>query len=228
MRLFDEIERAEPRSKRENEPLFGYYNSSARPCVAALRDQLESWFHRYPEMAKTDLRARFRSRITAQHQGAFFGLYLHELLCLMGFELSIHPDLESTVPTHPDFILSRDGQQLFYLEATLALSSQDEAAKESMIAQVYDTLNKMHSPNFFVAIQVQGTPKTPPPGKRLRHQLEQWLATLDPDDLRHKLETEGFDGLPSFEWAYEGWNLSFLPIAKSPNLRGKSGVRPIG
>lgn len=228
MPLFDDTDRTEQRSKRENESLFGYYNSSARRCVAALRDLLESWFQGYPETAKPDLQARFRSPIAAQHQGAFFELYLHELLSSMGFALTVHPDLENTAPTHPDFVLSRDGQEQFYLEATSVLPSEYEVAKERMIAEVYDTLNKMRSPNFFVAIRVQGTPTTAPRGRELRDKLERWLATLNPDELGRKLETEGFDGLPSFEWTHEGLNLSFLPIAKSPGLRGKPGVRPIG
>ena len=228
MKLFDDITRTEQRPKRENEAVFAYCNISARRAVIAFRDLVEAWFQRYPQEVRKDLRARFRSPIDAQHRGAFFELYLHELLCSMGFECAIHPNMDRGTRTHPDFLISRNGQPCFYLEATSALPSQDETAKERMIAQLYDSLNKTESPNFFVAVELNGTPTTSPPGKRLRQELERWLSTLDPDDLRHRLETGGFDNLPSFEWSYQDWSISFLPIAKSSALRGKPGVRPIG
>lgn len=228
MKLFDDITRTERRPKRENEPAFAYCNISARRAVTAFRDLVETWFQRYPQEGRKDLRARFRSTIDAQHRAAFFELYLHELLFSMGFECDIHPNLADGTLAHPDFIVSRNGQPCFYLEATSALPSQDETAKERMIAQLYDSLNKMESPNFFVAVEMNGTPTSSPPGKRLRRELKQWLSTLNPDDLRHKLEVGGFDNLPSFEWSYNDWSISFLPIAKSPALRGKPGVRPIG
>src|SRR5262249_52731893 len=105
MQLFDEVNRVDQRSKRENEPLFDYYNCSGRRSVGALRELLESWFQRYPQTARKDLRARFRSRIDAQHQAAFFELYLHEFLRAMGFEIYVHPELCENTPTHPDFVV---------------------------------------------------------------------------------------------------------------------------
>jgi hypothetical protein len=146
----------------------------------------------------------------------------------MAFEVMLHPELDNTSSSRPDFVVSRDGERLFYLEATLASPPQDLAAKERMVAQVYDTLNRMHSPNFFVAIRLDGLPETPPPGKRLSKDLEQWLTTLDPDELGNTLEDKGLDCLPSFEWSYEDWHISVLPIPKSSALRNSAGVRPIG
>jgi hypothetical protein len=54
------------------------------------------------------------------------------------------------------------------------------------------------------------------------------LRSLDPDVLGDALCGEGFDALPAFDWSHDGWELSFLPVAKSPRLRGTPGVRPIG
>jgi len=42
--LFDTIERVEGRPKREREPIFDYYNSSARRPIAVLRELLQTWF----------------------------------------------------------------------------------------------------------------------------------------------------------------------------------------
>jgi hypothetical protein len=228
MTLFDDITCLDQRPARENEPLFDYYNTSDRPSVAGIRTILETWFQRMPESGKTELRARFRSHTGSQHQSAFFELYLHELLCGMGFTATLHPNVPGNVRTHPDFLVLQDDMPCCYLEATLAVPSGNETAENARIAQVYDTLNAMESPNFFLAIRLRGAPATPPPAARLRRDLAQWLSGLDPDVLGQTLETLGLDGLPSYEWSHDGWDLSFLPIAKPPSLRGQQGIRPIG
>ena len=62
--LFDEIERAEQRPKHGREPIFDYYNLSARRPIAALREILQTWFDSYPALGKKDIQARFRSSIS--------------------------------------------------------------------------------------------------------------------------------------------------------------------
>lgn len=228
MRLFDDISPSERRFKKYNEPLFDYYNTSGRPSVAALRDLLESWFEQYPDPWKPELRERFRSRTDSQHQSAFFELYLHRLLRCMGFDLDRHPDVSGSTGAHPDYLVRKGNEKFFYLEGTLALPSQDESAENARVTQVYDTLNEMESPNFFLAVRVSGGPATPPPGARLRRELEKWLSTLNPDVLGSVLALEGFDGLPCFEWSHEEWDVSFFPVAKSLGIRGHGGIRPIG
>lgn len=228
MALFDVVTRSDRRLPRDNEPLFNYLNTSGRSSVDGIRTTLEAWFQRIPEAGKTDLRARFRSPTDSQHQSAFFEIYLHHLLCCMGFSAIPHPNVSGEVGTHPDFVVLKGDKRCFYLEATLALPSGNESAENIRIAQVYDTLNAMESPNFFLAIRLRGAPATPPPGARLRHVLERWLSDLDPDVLRQKFDAVGLDGLPAKEWSHDGWDLSFFPIAKPPSLRGQQGIRPIG
>lgn len=228
MRMFDDITRTELRPSRENEPTFEYCNISARRPIAAFRDIIEVWFQRYPTGEKAELRSRFRSRNDAQHHSAFFELYLHELLLSMGFDLSLHPDMNGNTATHPDFLVSQNGQPCFYLEATLVLQPEDDAAKERMIAQVYDSINRIESTNFFISIQLNGTPTKSLASKPLRKALERWLATLDPDSVEQTQTINDLDELPTFDWEHEDWSISFRAIAKSPELRGKPGVRPIG
>ena len=151
--LFDDKSRADRRPSRRNEPIFDYLNDSARRPVASIREILEAWFRHYQDSAKRDLRGRFRSEIASDHLGALFELYLHELLCSMGFEVRVHPDLPGARQTHPDFLASIDGRPCFYLEATLAGPSRENLGEQARINQVYDTLNDMHSPNFFLAIR---------------------------------------------------------------------------
>lgn len=228
MTLFDDVHQRDVRPKRNSESTFEYLNQSGRPPYAVMRGLLEQWYSRIPDTAKTDLRARFRSSTDSQHQGAFFELYIHELLTCCGLRLEVHPEVPGTAK-HPDYVAMRQGERQFYVEATLALPSREEEAADKRAARVYDALNdKVESPNFFLAIRIRGAPSTPPPGRKLAKALTGWLRTMDPDVLGEVLRTEGFDGLPSFDWSHDDWELSFLPVAKSPALRGAPGVRPIG
>src|SRR5215831_4383307 len=120
MALFDDIERIETRPRRQNESGFDYMNISVRPGVAAIRELLDRWFERLPVEAQADVRARFRSPDSAQHESAFFELYWHELLRRSGYEVQIHP----TVPnahSNPDFLAFRNGAGSFYVEGTLTM-----------------------------------------------------------------------------------------------------------
>ncbi len=227
MTLFDQMERTDAAPKGQAESLFPYYNRSARPKVGVLRELAETWFLRLPDVAKGPLRRDFRSTRDSQHRAAFFELYLHELLTGIGFQCEPHP----TVPgerTHPDFLLHRSDERHLYLEATLALHSENEAAEEARMAQVYDTLNRMPPCDFFLLLRLRGAPETPPPGARLRRDVHAWLARLDADALAAQLVRGGLGALPSFEWSHAGWEVSLVPIPKSPALRGQPGVRPIG
>lgn len=103
--LFDEIERAETRVKRENESTFSYLNLSARAPMTAARQVFEVWFADYPDSGKSDLRARFRSPIDSQFKSAFWELYLHELFSRLGFRLEPHPDVDAS-SNHPSVMLA--------------------------------------------------------------------------------------------------------------------------
>lgn len=228
MTLFDDVDRRDIRPKRHGESTFDYLNQSGRPPYTVMRALLEQWFSRIPDAANTDLRARFRSSTDSQHQGAFFELYLHELLTCCGLRMEVHPAVQGSA-RHPDYVTLRQGERQFYVEATLALPSREEEAADARAARVYDAINKhLKSPNFFLAIRIRGAPSTPPPGRKLAEALTAWLRKLDPDVLGEVLRSEGFDGLPSFDWSHDDWELSFLPVAKSPDLRGAPDVRPIG
>ena len=225
MTLFDSnIETIGDRAKGYAEPVFEYYNRSTRKDVVRVKQVLEDWFARFPK--DTDLRQRFRSRIGRQHQGAFFELYLHELLTRLGYTVDAHPQVDE--PTHPDFLASRNGDRQFYLEATIAAESDEEAGQQKLIDQAYDTLNRMRTPNFLLALRVQGAPQTAPRGRKLRERLERWLATLEWASVKEAWDKDGFEGLPIFPWEHDGWSLLIQPIPKAQEHRGSDDIRPIG
>jgi hypothetical protein len=228
MTLFDPGNRSDTRMKGYNEPEFAYLNQSARPSVIALRALLEEWFQYFPADSQLDLCSRFRSADDNQHASAFFELYMHELLRSLGYDVVAHPILPG-VSTHPDFLARHENGCQFYLEVTVAgIPSKAEQGADSRIAQVYDALNQMDSPDFFLHLSVQGAPSTPPPGARLRSDLTKWLRTLKVSEIDRAGRVGEFHAVPKYRWEHEGWEVIFMPIAKSPAARGKPGIRPIG
>ena len=93
---------------------------------------------------------------------------------------------------------------------------------------VYDVLDQMESPNFFIGISFRGAPATPPPASRIRTFLSQRLAGLDPDEIGAMMRRGGLEAVPHWLLEYEGWRLDFFPIPKSQEARGRPGIRPIG
>lgn len=222
MKLFDDIIRTDQQSKRKNESIFDYMNNSGRASVAGVRALLEAWFERFPDNAQ--FRGRFRSRIDFQHQGAFFELYLHEMLLSMGFELVLEPEMAGEATTHPDFKVLLDGQPRFYLEAILAAGSEAEAAEDARMSAVFNVINCMNSPNFILSVYHSGVPASSPPARRLCQELERWLSSLDPDEHARIAEQAGVDQLPIREWQHEDWKLTFRAFPKSLEYRGQPGA----
>lgn len=226
MRVFDEFSRTREDYPGCNEGHFNYLNESARPEAARIRTMLDGWFARFPETAKSDVVARLRSRDNRQHQSAFFELYLHELFVRLGYALQVHPDIDGAT-THPDFLVTRSGEPAFYLEATVPFPPEAEVGEQARVDRLYETLERMESPNLFVAVHdVRGGPASAAPGARLRRGLERWLAGLDPDEVFAQVEAGA--PYPSYGWEQPGWELAFEALPKSAALRGRPGVRPIG
>lgn len=220
--IFDDLERSDRRPKNYSESEYSYINRSGRPPLSRVRELLESWYSHYPKKHIKDLKARFTSSDDTQHKGAFFELYLHNLLLHFGLHVTIHPKLEGK-STHPDFLASsKKNIPLFILEATIATKPHDEFAAEKRINIVYDSIDRLDSPNFFLGVRIQGKPDTPPPGKKWKIMLAHWLLTLNPDAVLKKKEH-----FPEKTLTHDGWIVTFEAIPKGSRSRGKPGIRPI-
>jgi hypothetical protein len=229
--LFDTIVRNDTSPAPNAEPEFGYLNRSARPAASTIRDILELWFSHYPPVAHEDLRQRFRSPIDVQHRAAFFELFLHEVLFRLGYEMELHPKLRDDADKRPDFVITSPYRSRFYLEAILATEeSIAETGAQARMKSVLDAINNtLDSPNFFINMKQRGTPRTQPSVKKIVTFLEEQLRKIDPDEMVELLAQAGtFQALPHWRYEHEGWEIEFFPIPKSPQARGKSGVRPIG
>jgi len=225
VQLFDSIPRVEFRPMWYNESQFKYHNISARPPICAIRALLENWFERFPAEAKGDLRGRFRWRINSEHRSAFFELYVHEMLHRMGYQAVAHPPVDG-VRTHPDFLVMRDSQPKFYMEVTATYSPNEEQAAEARTADMYDKVNDLDSPNFFLGIQSIGAPSESLPKRDLNRKLQAWLGTLDPDAVA--AECSLGKAYPSVELPFDGCRVTFEAIPKGTENRGRQGIRTLG
>jgi hypothetical protein len=95
---------------------------------------------------------------------------------------------------------------------------------------LYDQINKLDSPDCFIEIAVRVVGRNALSGRRVRAFLRERLESVDADSLASLVrENNGYLKLPKWDYNDEGgWRINFRPIPKSPDLRGKPGVRPLG
>lgn len=225
--LFDSQARKFFGPATHGETHFSYLNRSARDEATRVRNLLERWFQEYPQACRRDLSSRFRARDEHHQLAAFFELYLYALLRGCSYSPQVHPDLPGERETSPDF-LAEGKSKPFFLEATLISNSQTEAGQLALLNRLYDALNQLDSPDFFLHIKLSGKANSDPPGRKLRKAVRDFLEQQDPDECSRIIQERGLSALPAEEYEHDGLVVRFVPVPKSPGLRGKSGVRPIG
>ena len=226
-KLFDDLFRTHDLPAGYNESGFDYLNRSAKSPIRKIRDLLEDWFSRYPSTDQFELRQRFRSRDEYNHSSAFFELWLHELLVRLGCTAKVHPPIPGT-NRRPDFLVKSLQKYDFYLEAIhVTGASGDDSRAQARLNVLYDSLNYLNSPNFFINLDVNGTPNTPVPARDIRFFLERELAQLKPELIDRFLHLRRFDLIPQWRFEHEGLRIKCWPTPKPIELRGVAGVRTV-
>lgn len=224
MTIFSLTTRTDPSPASHGDSHFQFLDRVSGPYWDQVRDLIEDWFSRLCPDAQADVQGRLRSTDDRQSKGAFFELYLHECLLRMGYSVTCHPELAGT-SRRPDFLAEKDGRSI-YVEARSASPSNVTVRKSALVNEVYKSLDKLDSPNFFLWIDVATQGDAPLGVRSLRGCLERWLAELDPDDST--IVGKRRDDLPGFPYEDAGWKIDFRAIPKSPEARGRKGVRPLG
>ncbi len=224
MTVFSAITRTNPSPASHGDSQFQFLDRVSGPYWDQVRDLIEDWFARLSHDAQADVRGRLQSKDDRQSKGAFFELYLHECLFRMGYTVTCHPEVDGT-NRRPDFLAEKEGR-VIYFEARSASSSDEAVGRSARVNAVYESLDKLDSPNFFLWIDVAEQGDGPLRVRSLRGFLEKWLAGLDPDD--HSLVGKRRDDLPSLTHADAGWKIDFYAVPKPPQERGREGVRPLG
>ena len=215
MNLFDDIKREPATSMSNRYSAFVALNQDGSPGAQDLRDNLESWFWKFPSDSKDDLRGRFRSDLPDSHGGAFFELFLHELLINLGFTIKAHPALPNS--THkPDFLVC-DGSQCFYLEAATTGKRSGPFTSTNLEEEVIEALRTLTSSNFNLLIEMTGnlseSIKKPPLLSKFNELLSQGH---DPDEVKATVDADGVDAAPSAQYETDGWGIQawLSPISR--------------
>lgn len=220
--LFDEVDRTDVTHSSHQESSFEFLNRIAGGYWDQPRSLMQEWLNRInSDSDYTDLRQRFRSRDDEQFRSAFLELYLHESLLRAGFAVTIHPSIEGTTP-RPDFLVERDDERI-YVEAIAPGTNPAAKAAAQRRAALFDTVNRLDDPNVMLWLDNLVEGANPPPAARLRADLGRWLAELDPD------AAWDVESAPSRQWQHDGWSVTFKPIPKNPEARGRrTNSRAIG
>ena len=217
MKLFDDIDREPATSMSNLYSAFVALNQDGSPGEQDRRDRLEGWFQKFPRDSQKDLRSRFRSDLHNAHEGAFFELFLHELLTNLGFKVEVHPTLPDS-EDHPDFLV-RDGRKWFYLEATIAGRRSGPFTLTNLEQEVIEELEKLTSPDFNLLIEITGELSQSIKKAPLRSKFKKLLLQgHDPDAVKATVDACGYDAAPSAECEYEtdGWRIQawLIPISR--------------
>lgn len=210
--VFEVVGRDNPLPALHSEPTFNFLNRVAGEYWEHVRRLVQGWADHLPLGDYLDVRNRLRSGDDGQFRSAFLELYLHESLLRAGYQVTIHPDLPHT-NRHPDFFVTGP-RGAFYLEAISPGSSAAAVKAGRRRAAFYDVLDRVKSPNFFLWIDDLHEGPRAAAVSRLKKELEQWLATLDPDGVW------SYDDGPSYTWEGDEWRARFRPIPIRAEKRG--------
>ncbi|MGH3849083.1 MAG: hypothetical protein ACRDRT_05175, partial [Pseudonocardiaceae bacterium] len=223
-RLFDDFSRTDDLPSGHAEREFSFLNRTSWPPFARVREEIERWFSEFPAESRPGLAARARGDDQAW-ASVFWELYLHNLLHRAGFSIQVEPELPG-VRTRVDFLVRRDGCSVA-VEATTVLGPRAENAALQRKNTVYDTIQRLSSPNFWLAVDVFEEGPSDLAVGRHRAAVESWLEALDPDTVEGRLAESGDESLPRHSISSGGWTVELAAWPRAREDRGEPH-RPLG
>lgn len=170
-KIFEDKERTDLKFANHLDDLFDFYDRSAKPQFAKVRDLINEWFIDYPQSEKSELKSRFKKAFSP----AFFELFIYQLFTRQGFNLTPHPQIQGTKKT-PDFLAVK-GELSFYIEAKEVTDISDtEAASNKNMNAIYDALAKLSIPGYWLTIEkLKIKSVQQPSGRKIIEHLERNL-----------------------------------------------------
>lgn len=206
-----------------NHNTYDYYDSSAREDISIIRNKLNDWFSHYPDKEKQELKSRFKKTFSS----AFYELFLFELFRLQGFKITIHPRLSNSDKC-PDFLISKNSTEIYIEAKEIRDKTSEEEAKENRINQIYDSLEKIKTKDFFLDIKELNLKSEKQPAiKKYIKSIEHQLNKFDPDDITQLIEENGFDESPLIQIDDEDVSIKLSIVPKDSSERGTYN-NPIG
>lgn len=212
IRLFDELKRTDDGPAKYSEPYFHYVNRTNRAHFRRARATLEKWFRAFAAENPNDtehLRKSFRSSRGQAHLSALTELYVHHMLMDHGFTTIVHPPLAGS-NVHPDFGVLRDDIPLCVIEVALVYGCERRAGKEKRDANIFDAVDAVNSPNFFVDVNIiQRSSKMQPRLSGITIFLQNRIDKCDYQQIQ-RLGRRSKD-YPAWEYEENGWLIRFKP-----------------
>ncbi len=219
--LFSPGERTDSSPARHTERTYAFLERCAKRGCQAIRSELERWFEHYPESQRGVLKRRLNAD---DFSSAFFELYLHELLRLLGLEPELEPNRGGK---RPDFVC-RIGRHQFALEASVVGGeSAQEQGRRAVLNVVFDAINDVPSLDYFfdlVECVLKGSEQ--PSLRSIKQFVAQQLEVADYATLA-VLGRSDIQAHPTWVFDDDKIRLVIRPIPKH-DARGELGVRPIG
>ena len=224
LHLFDTGPRTNRSPALHSEGHFEFLNRVDSVFFGRLRALLEEWYDRFPADGQAHVRGRIRSENDRDALSGFWELYLHEFLTRSALRVDYEPEAEAH-SKRTDF--SVVNSEHFFLEAAAIGPSDEQVAQARRERRVYDAINELESPDFFLWVDAESGGAANPPGRRLRAGLRAWLQGLNYQDIVRRGREAELEDPPTWTWSHGGWAIRFRAITKE-NARGKPGVRPLG
>lgn len=182
MHIFDDIKRTYQGPAENAEGQFAYLNRSALPEWAKVRAVMENWFAEYPPEHRNDLVSRIRDDSDAQHNSAYFELFLYTVFSRFGFSITIHPD-SPTGKGNPDFLMKSEEIPPFYLEAKVVTGESEQSIRHRRFwEEIQDFINQEKSVDFFLRVHLLSNPSTQPPLKKIRTAVRNYIDSANRDE----------------------------------------------
>lgn len=223
-KIFEDKVRTDLDYAKHLDNIFDFYDRSAKPEFAEVRDIVNKWFESYPIDEKHELKSRFKKTFSS----AFFELFIYQLFTKQGFKLTTHPKLTHTDKT-PDF-LAEKGDFSFYIEAKEATDlSESEVAQNKKLSALYNAISTCNIPDFWLCIDefhIKGNKQ--PSGKRIIELIETESKKFTPEAVANQLEIDAQRESRHIVIDKADVRIEITLLPKSPEIRGDSSIKPIG
>jgi len=220
MNIFASSDRGDRSPRRPNESSFAFLNRSGSDFFVPVRELLLRWVDALPSDARPEVVGKLSSGDDHAFDGAFWELYLHQLLTGSGVDVEVHPDVPGT-SKHPDFLVH--AAQPFYLEASKVGAPPEKLTSERRLRDVEAILHSTRVYGWTLSFTWHRIGPRPLRATGLRNRLVAWLDGLD----RFRGDDEYADR-PLFSYDEDGWKLSFTALPVGSDQASLVAIRGAG